>query len=521
MSGTDTIEKAKLGAEKAKEAADFIHEYSEAARKLSEEGKELSKLQSVAATLEGFDKLSTGFMMAGAGLEVATMFMGGAEDPNAQILNALQELDDKVTGMWQDMDKRLDDLKKEMIADKVEEEIYNSVERMAGLKREVLLYQKDHQNDDLTDPPYNPGFTNDAFIKIADAFITNKSDSNPLASKYDAEYGSASVISERIRTYLDIALFAPMAYSLSSALQHAKDGKELHSPEDVQYLFGKGCKDIIASCAHFAKRLADEEDKNIKDRIANKLTGKIKLKISRTDTNEVDIDDADPNPGRNPFHVPTQAMLDDLVQNWPGVSFWVVIGQKYLNHNWNFVQEGGVFDGTNYFDPSVKHLGGNPSVSVFWTRAPGDPPGRATMQQIFDHGYTEYWYYAAEDTLGSFTLKDEVRSRGLAGAINYLSGVRTDSNYAGDLDDDQICHFDWSKIQGGTGNHKNISWAMRSNAYNRTALWLYPTWNPLNIETMSEETPPKFNLPRDEGKSDALVRVTKTGDSGVVFVLIW
>ncbi|MGI3185609.1 hypothetical protein [Nioella aestuarii] len=369
MSGTETIEKAKLGAEKAKEAADFIHEYSEAARKLSEEGKELSKLQSVAATLEGFDKLSTGFMMAGAGLEVATMFTGGAEDPSAQILNALQELDDKVTGMWQDMDKRLDDLQKEMIEDKVDEEIYNSVERMAGLKREVLLYQKDHQNDDLTDPPYNPGFTNDSFTKIADAFKTNKSDSNPLASKYDAEYGSASVISERIRTYLDIALFAPMAYSLSSALQHAKGGKELHSPEDVQFLFGKGCKDIIASCAHFAKRLADEEDKNIKDRIAKKLTGEIKLLNSPSDTNEVDIDDADPNPGRNPFHLPAQAMLDDLTESWPGVSFWVVIGQKYLNHNWNFVQEGGVFDGTNYFEPSVKHNAGNPSVSCL-TSAP-------------------------------------------------------------------------------------------------------------------------------------------------------
>jgi hypothetical protein len=512
MSGTDTIEKAKLGAEKAKEAADFIHEYSEAARKLSEEGKELSKLQSVAATLEGFDKLSTGFMMAGAGLEVATLFMGGAEDPNAQILNALQELDDKVTGMWQDMDKRLDDLKKEMIADKVEEEIYNSVERMAGLKREVLLYQKDHQNDDLTDPPYNPGFTNDAFIKIADAFITNKSDSNPLASKYDAEYGSASVISERIRTYLDIALFAPMAYSLSSALQHAKDGKELHSPEDVQYLFGKGCKDIIASCAHFAKLLADEENKNIGDRIGKKLTGEIKLLNSPSDTNEVDIDDADPNPGRNPFHMPTQAMLDDLVQNWPGVSFWVVIGQKYLNQNWNFVQKGGVFEGTNFFGPPVKHNAGNPSVSVFWTRQIASSGGENQARALFASAYQERTEselrYDDNGTAGSraypkeSTYKGYVFQKGLARAIDEWPELTSD-------------------IAGGTGARKNNAWAMRSNAYDRMALWLYPTWNPLNAESMKEETPPKFDRDGDEGKSDAVIHVTKTGHSGVVFVLIW
>ncbi|MGI3186338.1 hypothetical protein [Nioella aestuarii] len=149
---------------------------------------------------------------------------------------------------------------------------------------------------------------------------------------------------------------------------------------------------------------------------------------------------------------------------------------------------------------------------MFWTRKPANLDGANQARELFassydqrvesELGYTDYGRNGVKAHPKESSYKGYVFEKGLARAIDEWPELTSD-------------------IAGGTGARKDNAWAMRSNAYDRMALWLYPTWNPLNIETMSEETPPKFNLPCDEGKSDALVRVTKTGDSGVVFVLIW
>lgn len=110
MNATDNIDTARKAVDATKEKFSKINEWAEEATRLAREGKQLNTVQEALQGVEAFGKASTVLGFAGAGLNLALLFMD--QEPSAEqvILEELRALSTKIDRLWTHVDQQFIDL---------------------------------------------------------------------------------------------------------------------------------------------------------------------------------------------------------------------------------------------------------------------------------------------------------------------------------------------------------------------------------------------------------------------------
>lgn len=89
----------------AHEGLESAQEYNEMVVTLTEHVHDLAEINEALETVEKFGKVSAVLGIAGVGLDVVLSLSGGPS-PEEKILEAVNELSSKVTGLWERVEKR-------------------------------------------------------------------------------------------------------------------------------------------------------------------------------------------------------------------------------------------------------------------------------------------------------------------------------------------------------------------------------------------------------------------------------
>lgn len=501
MVDENDIETIKKPLKAIKQGTDYLQKYSKASRELMEAGKEASQLQKIAGELGEIDKLSKGVAVASFGVSAVEALIG-APDKNDQILAALADLKHDLTGMWVDLSQKLDAFHAEFQTAIAELKIHPSLKHLLSLKSDLATFVQDGSSPNLTLGRNNTADIKADFLDLGKSLgETRDSNANALWNAYASNYGSFTMMRGLVSMYLDIAFMMPTAYAVVNKLSYdQKLSVALLSEDQMNEDLAVSWENIVTCCQQVLTALALEEDNNIRDMIDN-LPEKVthpQVREANGELTSKDADDSVANPGRNYFHVPAQAVLDSLEANWPDVNFWVISGKKYLNEKWCWAHPSGCFAKTHAFRLIQTTNGDDYTLTVFWTRKPANSGGKAQAQELFDTSYDDAIVGTKTVDYGNNGVRGEHAHTTFKGYVYRHGLVPTLKEWSTES----------ANISGGTGGEKNTAWAMRSNAYDRAALWLYPTWTPLDAT-------------HNTVASDALTHVTLTGSEGVAYVLIW
>jgi hypothetical protein len=331
MTAYDDIQTAKGAVDQLKEGANAINEWAEKATELAEAGKELTKVQGVLQGVKVFGKLGTGFAMAGIGLDLALFAFGlEAPDPNEMILNAISALDNKVDALWNAMDQQFDKIHTHLDTVSAKQRIQDEMEYFSALKKIIMVYRDSPPSGTqlLLDPIYSPAAIHKNFSGIHDAVMSDKADDNILKAEYDSTYGEASTIISTGKELLAVALLAPMAYALASALRHKKDPTfELATPYDVDKLFGKLINAISDQISKYTQMCWDDASTNVKKKMERDIFQKLKVPGNR----EI----------HTTFRESSKELCEVLKKQWPMFDWVVVVGRWDLtDYSKEISQEG-------------------------------------------------------------------------------------------------------------------------------------------------------------------------------------
>ncbi|MBL0347669.1 hypothetical protein [Candidatus Villigracilis affinis] len=317
MTAYDDIQTAKGAVDQLKEGANAINEWAEKATELAEAGKELTKIQGVLKGVKVFGKLGTGFAMAGIGLDLALFAFGiKAPDPNEMILNAISALDNKVDALWNAMDQQFDKIHTHLDTVSAKQRIQDEMEYFSALKKIIMVYRESPPSGTqlLLDSIYSPAAIHKNFSGIHDAVMSDKADDNILKAEYDSTCGEASTIINTGKELLAVALLAPMAYALASALRHKKDTTfELATPYDVDKLFGKLINAISEQISKYTKMCWDEAKTNVKKKMERDIFPNLEVPGNR----EIGAT----------FRPSSKYLCEVIARQWPMFDWVVVVGR--------------------------------------------------------------------------------------------------------------------------------------------------------------------------------------------------
>ena len=317
MTAYDDIQTAKGAVDQLKEGANAINEWAEKATELAEAGKELTKVQGVLQGVKVFGKLGTGFAMAGIGLDLALFAFGiKAPDPNEMILNAISALDNKVDALWNAMDQQFDKIHTHLDTVSAKQRIQDEMEYFSALKKIIMVYRDSPPSGTqlLLDSIYSPAAIHKNFSGIHDAVMSDKADDNILKAEYDSTCGEASTIINTGKELLAVALLAPMAYALASALRHKKDTTfELATPYDVDNLFGKLINAISDQISKYTQMCWDKAKTNVKKKMERDIFPNLEVPGNR----EIGAT----------FRPSSKYLCEVIARQWPMFDWVVVVGR--------------------------------------------------------------------------------------------------------------------------------------------------------------------------------------------------
>ena len=317
MTAYDDIQTAKGAVDQLKEGANAINEWAEKATELAEAGKELTKVQGVLQGVKVFGKLGTGFAMAGIGLDLALFAFGiKAPDPNEMILNAISALDNKVDALWNAMDQQFDKIHTHLDTVSAKQRIQDEMEYFSALKKIIMVYRESPPSGTqlLLDSIYSPAAIHKNFSGIHDAVMSDKADDNILKAEYDSTCGEASTIINTGKELLAVALLAPMAYALASALRHKKDTTfELATPYDVDNLFGKLINAISDQISKYTQMCWDKAKTNVKKKMERDIFPNLEVPGNR----EIGAT----------FRPSSKYLCEVIARQWPMFDWVVVVGR--------------------------------------------------------------------------------------------------------------------------------------------------------------------------------------------------
>ena len=317
MTAYDDIQTAKGAVDQLKEGANAINEWAEKATELAEAGKELTKIQGVLQGVKIFGKLGAGFAMAGIGLDLALFAFGiKAPDPNEMILNAISALDNKVDALWNAMDQQFDKIHTHLDTVSAKQRIQDEMEYFSALKKIIMVYRESPPSGTqlLLDSIYSPAAIHKNFSGIHDAVMSDKADDNILKAEYDSTCGEASTIINTGKELLAVALLAPMAYALASALRHKKDTTfELATPYDVDNLFGKLINAISDQISKYTQMCWDKAKTNVKKKMERDIFPNLEVPGNR----EIGAT----------FRPSSKYLCEVIARQWPMFDWVVVVGR--------------------------------------------------------------------------------------------------------------------------------------------------------------------------------------------------
>jgi len=269
MSVISNIQKAKAPIDKLKESTTAIHEWVEKVNKLEEEGKDLSELQKTFKGVKIFGKLSTSLTVASIGLDVALYFFGEeAPGPNAEVLKAIDALDEKVAGLWSDMDLQFTILKEHVDVDFANASILPALNNFSELHNQVIMYRRTKSKASLNYLVSNicePSVISRDFNSIKNAVTNSLPAQNPLKSNYIATNGDARTIIKFGKAFLGLCTFVPLAYTLTAALRHLKNPtfNDILTAEDAHDNFQHNIEAISDQVNHYMEKCQNEVAKNV------------------------------------------------------------------------------------------------------------------------------------------------------------------------------------------------------------------------------------------------------------------
>lgn len=317
MTAYDDIQTAKGAVDQLKEGANAINEWAEKATELAEAGKELTKIQGVLQGVKIFGKLGAGFAMAGIGLDLALFAFGsGAPDPNEMILNAISALDNKVDAMWNAMDQQFDRIHKSLNESTAKNNVQVEMKYFSALNVIIAAYRKSPKIgiQDLLDDRYDPADIYAHFDGIYNAVIKNNSKDNLLMAQYEFTCGEASTIINTGKNLLAVALLAPMAYALTSALRHKKDPTfSLATPDYVDELFGERINAISDKINEYTKKCWDEAETNVKKKMERDIFPNLEVPGDRG--------------MHTTFRESSKELCEVLKKQWPMFDWVVAVGR--------------------------------------------------------------------------------------------------------------------------------------------------------------------------------------------------
>ena len=317
MTAYDDIKTARGAVDKLKNGANAINEMAKKATDLAEAGKELNKIQSVLNGVKAFGKLGTCFAIAGVGLDLVLFAFGsGAPDPNEMILNAISALDNKVDALWNAMDQQFDKIHTHLDTVSAKQRIQDEMEYFSALKKIIMVYRESPPSGTqlLLDSIYSPAAIHKNFSGIHDAVMSDKADDNILKAEYDSTCGEASTIINTGKELLAVALLAPMAYALASALRHKKDTTfELATPYDVDNLFGKLINAISDQISKYTQMCWDKAKTNVKKKMERDIFPNLEVPGNR----EIGAT----------FRPSSKYLCEVIARQWPMFDWVVVVGR--------------------------------------------------------------------------------------------------------------------------------------------------------------------------------------------------
>ena len=317
MTAYDDIKTARGAVDKLKNGANAINEMAKKATDLAEAGKELNKIQSVLNGVKAFGKLGTCFAIAGVGLDLVLFAFGsGAPDPNEMILNAISALDDKVDALWNAMDAQFDKIHSRLDKNSAKQNIRDEMKYFSALKVAIMEYRAspEYGIEDLLDDSYDPADIARHFNGIYDAVKSEEADVNILKAEYDSTCGDASTIINTGTNLLAVAMFAPMAYALASALRYKKDpALKLATPQRVEDLFGEKINAISDQVSKYTKMCWDEAKTNVKKKMERDIFPNLEVPTPR----EIGAT----------FRPSSKYLCEVIARQWPMFDWVVVVGR--------------------------------------------------------------------------------------------------------------------------------------------------------------------------------------------------
>ncbi|WP_299921664.1 hypothetical protein [uncultured Pelagimonas sp.] len=270
MATKENIETIKQGIDVAHTVSEQVSAWATHANELAEAGKSLGRINQVMQGMTAFEGVSAGFALAGAGLEIVTMIIGGPS-PDEVIMEMIAEVSNKIDRLSDHMDHQFE--KARTHSDRV-----NAYD-LAIKETDVILNLKTHidnwRNASDADKPAHlhvlleehnaPDVVENAAHNLHRRLTASSNSENVLRAIYADTHGGMGDVSAAGASLIGAMVYAPMAYAVLSALrnQNDPDNNPLMSPAGIAAIFDDEAQEVANAIREVCGDCLTHVDANI------------------------------------------------------------------------------------------------------------------------------------------------------------------------------------------------------------------------------------------------------------------